>query len=197
MDDTDFYDRNAEEFCARMLDLDVGHLYEPFLDLLPPGAHILDAGCGPGRDTRAFLARGYRVTALDASREMAARCGRLTGQSVLHQRFQELDFAEAFDGIWACASLLHVPDAEAGEVFRRMRRALRPGGVWYMSFKVGEGERRDGDRLFNDYTEERLSRTLRESAQVTPLRMWRTPSVQPGRADVLWLNALVRRVLPA
>src|SRR5579863_7193950 len=129
-----FYDKNGQEFANRTLHLDMTRSYQRFLALVPENGHLLDAGCGPGRDTRAFLERGYKVTAIDASETMVTLATQLTRQQALKMRFQELAFCEVFDGIWACASLLHVPRHEMDAVFERFVMALKPGGVWYISF---------------------------------------------------------------
>ena len=155
-----YYEANAERFFENTRGVDMDSIYEPFLSLLPPGAHILDAGCGSGRDSRAFLERGYEVTALDASEAMVNLASQHIGRPVLHMSFDQVRFREHFDGVWACASLLHVPKRGIAKVLERLGNALKTGGVMYASFRYGEGESfRDG-RLFNDYDEE----SLRESA---------------------------------
>src|SRR5687767_11449251 len=99
----DYYNRHADDFVQRTVALDMRPFYEPFLRLLPPDAHILDAGCGSGRDTKEFRDRGYAVTAMDAS-EAICRCAyAYVGPPVICQRFEDLAFHEAFDGIWASA----------------------------------------------------------------------------------------------
>ena len=130
-----FYDDNAEEFRRQNINVSMEHLYEPFLRNIPSGGKILDAGCGPGRDTKAFLARGYNVVSFDASERMVAFTSQLTGRRALRLRFQEVDFRDEFDGVWACASLLHVSRTEIETILARVIRAVRPGGIVYVSFK--------------------------------------------------------------
>ena len=132
-----FYDEHADEFYAGTVGADIGELYDAFLPLLPDGARILDAGCGSGRDSRAFLDRGYEVTAFDASAALVEKASALLGRPVRRLTFQEMDYTEAFEGVWACASLLHVPRAEFDAVLARLARALVPGGVAFLSFKYG------------------------------------------------------------
>jgi 2-polyprenyl-3-methyl-5-hydroxy-6-metoxy-1,4-benzoquinol methylase len=168
-------------------------LYRPFLERLPPGGTILDAGCGSGRDTLAFTQRGFLVTAFDASAAMVEAATRLTGVPIQHMRFQEMQFTHAFDGIWACASLLHVPKRDIPDVFTRCIRALKPHGVWYMSFKRGEGEAFDAGRLFNSYTEASLQRTLAGYETIAITSLWVTHDIRPERSEETWVNIIVQR----
>jgi SAM-dependent methyltransferase len=183
----------AGKYVAATVAVDITHLYEPFLAKLPPGGRILDAGCGSGRDTKHFLSAGYSVVAIDGSREMIAAATKLTGQQAQVMTFQELDFDQEFDGIWACASLLHVPRAEMEAVWARFVRALKPGGYWYLSFKYGTAERVKDGRVFSDLDEEGFRVELGKHPEVTLADLWVTDDVRPGRAEEMWLNAIVRR----
>jgi SAM-dependent methyltransferase len=189
----DYYDLHAAAYAAGTKDVDMAPLYGPFLGLLPPGGHILDAGCGSGRDALAFKRRGYRVTAVDASAKMARLASAMVGQPVEVLRFQELSYPPTFDGVWACASLLHVPRAEIDEVLGGLGRALREGGAWYMSFKWGEREEVRRGRLFNDYTEASFGELLGRHPRLDPVRIWRAGDLRPERAGEVWLNVLVRK----
>ena len=100
-----YYNRHAEEFCAGTFSADMSRSRDRFLAYLQPGSAILDAGCGSGRDTLAFLSAGYQVDAFDASEEMCRIASQKTGISVRKQRFEKLEGQELYDGIWACASL--------------------------------------------------------------------------------------------
>lgn len=83
-------------------------IYSKFLHHVHSGGHILDAGCGSGRDTKYFIDHGYQVTAIDGSKEMVSAASKLTGLTVQHLQFDEIYCQQEFDGIWACASVLHV-----------------------------------------------------------------------------------------
>jgi 2-polyprenyl-3-methyl-5-hydroxy-6-metoxy-1,4-benzoquinol methylase len=188
-----YYDTHADQYAAATSLLDMGELYERFLTLVPPEGHILDAGCGAGRDSLVFLRRGYQVTAFDASAKLAHLASERIGVPVRVLRFQDFADEGPFDGVWACASLLHVPRREIGDVFFRLTRALRPGGVWYMSFKAGDGETVHGGRFFNDYTEALLRGVIDEHPLLRVIDMWRTQDVRPERRGDVWTNALVVR----
>ncbi|MEX2542944.1 MAG: class I SAM-dependent methyltransferase [Trueperaceae bacterium] len=189
----DYYDRNAREFFERTKDLDMEELYRPFLAELRTGARILDAGCGSGRDMKVFGERGYRVLGMDASAEVVRLARENADGEVHHLAFQEVTWQEEFDGIWACASLLHVPVRHLPGVLDRLRRALRTRGVLYLSFKYGQGEREQFGRRFTFLDEPRL-RTVFEAVPGLNLReIWRNSSIQRKRHAEVWLNALAEK----
>lgn len=185
------YDEHAKEYFQRTLDIDLSHLYERFLKHIPPGGHILDAGSGSGRDTLYFLKKGYDVTAFDASKELATLSSEITGQNTLHLRFQEIDFRNAFDGIWANASLLHVPPSEIDDVIARLSRALKIGGVLFASFKRGEEDYTEGDRYFNCYTEDSLRALFKRHPTLERVEVW--TNQDRSRESVTWLNAIYQK----
>ena len=113
-----FYDIHAKEYAELTVRADMSPAYDRFLAYLPAGAAILDAGCGSGRDSLCFMKKGYDVTMLDASEGMCNCAEELTGQKALCMGFEEIEFADRFDGIWACASLLHVSEKELENVNR-------------------------------------------------------------------------------
>jgi SAM-dependent methyltransferase len=190
----DYYDRQAEAYRERTRGCDLVPLYEAFLSRLPAGAHILDAGCGPGRDTAAFLARGFRVTAFDASPAMVELATRVTGQPAELLTFQQLDVDAAFDGVWANASLVHVPTAEIDDVLRRVARALVPGGLLHASVKVGDGERVTPDgRLFCDYSDASLRAVFARCPALRLLSIETSPAQAGQLDDRAWLMALATR----
>lgn len=194
MDDTiAYYDRHARNFVDDTLSIDMTPLYRRFLPLLPAGGHILDAGCGPGRDARAFRDLGYRVTAFDASLSMVEIASRRLGVPVQHLRFQECDIRGQFDGVWACASLLHIPLAELTDALLRLAAALKPSGVFYLSFKYGRGEREHHGRRFTDLDEAGLAERLRTVERLKIRETWTTSDLRPGRESEDWLNALLEQ----
>ncbi len=189
-----FYDTNARQYSDSTVSLDLRQLYEPFLKELAPGAHILDAGAGSGRDTKAFLEQGYCVTAIDASSQLAQLATGFTGQRCEVLSFQEIEFREEFDGIWACASLLHVPKREMNDVLCRFIKALKPGGVFYMSIKEGEGERLAEDgRFFSSYTTNSFRELLANFSALREIAFWKTQESRSVAHPEPWLSFLLAK----
>ncbi len=188
----DYYTIRAESFFSDTVCLDMSALHAQFLQHVPAGGYVLDAGCGSGRDSKAFLALGYRVEAFDASPEMALMATGLIGQTVMTRSFEQVNEVACYDGIWACASLLHLPESELPDTFRRLWASLKPDGVFYLSFKLGNGEREQEGRHFTDATEERLRNWIAKLADVASLESWITHDSRPDRAEH-WLNALLHR----
>ena len=107
-----FYDNHATRFVEDTLFVDMSALYSRFLSRVPAGGLILDAGCGSGRDSKAFMEAGFRVRAFDASVTLAAMAQALIGQPVEVRHLNEVVERNCYDGVWACASLLHVREAD-------------------------------------------------------------------------------------
>lgn len=194
MDTIKFYDSNAKDFFESTYAVDMLDLYKRFETYLSPNSKILDAGCGSGRDTKYFLDHGHDVVAIDASKEMVKLAKELTKIDVKHMTFQELKYVNEFDAIWSCASLLHIQKSEIPLVFSKFIKALKPEGIWYMSFKMGESEREKDGRLFNDYTEKLLRETLELYAELSVCDIWLTEDRREDRDDK-WINAIVKKIL--
>ena len=190
-DSAAYYDLHAQSFEVDTVRLEMERLYLPFLHRLPAGGTVLDAGCGPGRDALAFQQRGFQVEAFDASGEMVRLAAARLGRPVTQSRFQDLVAIDRYDGIWACASLLHVPASELPDVFKRLEQALKPSGMLYLSFKYGQGERQRGDRLFTDLDEAGLGQLVAGTAGLRTEECWITGDLREGRAHERWLNAIL------
>jgi superfamily II DNA or RNA helicase/HKD family nuclease len=191
-----YYNDNAEAFFADTVGVDMSALHDRFLATLSAGAIVLDAGCGSGRDARAFLERGFRVCAFDASVELAQRAALHAGIAVALRTFDDVREQSCYDGIWACASLLHLPEAAIPAALAQLWAALRPGGTFYMSFKLGSGERFHNGRHFTDVTQVQLRSWLADLPDLGDIECWLSSDQRPGRAEQ-WLNAIVLRTAPA
>lgn len=188
-----YYDRYADYFHWRTAGLPLNAAYEPFLRQLPSCARILDAGCGPGRNAAAFRSHGYRVTAIDASPAMVEIAKR-SGIDARVMTFQQMTFNEEFDGIWAGASVLHVPHAEIPEVLNRFARALNPQGILYVSLKEGQSERiaEDG-RFFSYFALNEFSDSLTGSGLFKVLNAWKRIGPDSSGTMRMWLNFLAAK----
>ncbi|MGB5997390.1 MAG: class I SAM-dependent methyltransferase, partial [Marinomonas sp.] len=155
---------------------------------------ILDAGCGSARDAAYFKQQGFTVSAFDASEELAALASQHLQQTVEVNTFQQLDRVNQYDGIWCCASLLHVPKNELPNVFIRLQNALKPNGVLYVSFKYGTTERVDNGREFTDLNETALTSLIDACPQLNLIKHWQSSDQRPGRESESWLNALIKAV---
>ena len=190
----DYYNANAQAFAASTVSVDFSVTQRRFAQLLPPGGRILDFGCGSGRDSKFFLQEGFDVTATDGSAELCRLARELTGLPVRHELFQNLAETNTYDGIWACASILHLPKAELAGVLAKMVAALKPGGVIYTSFKYGDFEGIRNGRYFTDFTEEGFRSFMQPIEGIRIEDWWVSADVRPGRGDERWLNLLLRKV---
>ena len=105
--------------------------------------------------------------------------------------FGDLDFENEFHGIWANASLLHIPQEEMDDVLEKLSRALKGNGVLYASFKYGNTERTDGGRFFNDYNEEKLNLLMNHHKNLKIENIWITEDIRADRKNEFWMNVLL------
>lgn len=189
----EYYNRNALEYSRSTVCVDFSATQERFLRYMPSYAKILDFGCGSGRDTKYFLDKGYDVDAVDGSREFCRLASAYTGISVKQLYFQELASVNEYDGIWACASILHLQKDDLILLLHKMATALKNTGVIYASFKYGTffGERQG--RYFTDFNEERLTEILALVPELQYREFWISSDVRPDRSDEKWLNVILSR----
>ena len=171
----DFYDADPEGYFDRTFGSDMSPARERFTKHLSSGARILDLGSGSCRDTEAFIAKGFDAVPVDGSAGMRLVAKERLGIEVLPMDFADIPFVDEFDGVWASASLLHVPSKELPGILCLVHRALREGGAFYCSFKYGDFEGLRDGRMYTDMTGERLERLL-ISAGFSPIDVWRDRS---------------------
>ena len=111
-----------------------------------------------------------------------------TDGDVLHLTFEEMDFDEVFDGIWACASLLHVPSDEMPDIMKKVLAALKPGGILYFSVYEGDRDGMYGGRYYCDYTKSGIRRLMSQFDNAEILDIWTTDDVRQDISDRQWLN---------
>ena len=188
----DYYDNNAQEFVNSTFMVDMQSLYQPFLNLLPDFGRILDLGCGSGRDALAFKNMGYKIEAIDYSAELVKQASDLTGIEVRLQSFYDLDEIDTYNGIWACASLLHCERHRLVDVLQRIIQSLKANGVIYMSFKYGDQDREKDGREFTDLNEQQAGELLVHFNQVSLAKQWISIDKRPDRTEQ-WLNLLWKK----
>lgn len=191
----DYYNQNAQNFIDGTISVDFTEVQNQFLSLLPANASILDFGCGSGRDTKYFLAHGFLVDATDGSEELCRIASEYTGIQVRHLLFQDLNEVEKYDGIWACASILHLKRSKLPDVLKKINRAVKQNGIVYLSFKYGNFEGLRGERYFTDLTEESAMELLKSVPTLHLEKQWISGDVRAGRGDERWLNVVVKKML--
>ena len=187
-----YYNENAAAFVEGTLDADMSYVRDLFLRYVKVGGRILDAGCGSGRDSLSFMDAGYEVDAFDASKEICRLASERLGFTVTCKRFEDLEGEEEYDGIWCCASLLHVRTDDLLDVMNRLRRLLKPEGVIYISFKKGDTERVKNGRFFHDMTAEECEKLLLDNG-FEILELFESRDVRTDRVEEKWVNAIARK----
>ena len=104
----------------------------------------------------------------------------------------ELDESGAYDGIWACASILHMPELQLHDVFQKMKKALKSGGIIYTSFKYGTFRGIRNGRYFCDFTRENMLEFLKMHPDLSIVEMWQTGDIRTDHRNEQWLNMLLR-----
>ena len=189
------YDRMAAAYRRGTADHDVSQNIAALLEAIEgEGPHvILDLGCGPGRDLRRFTALGHVVVGLDGSSELVAMARAETDCEVLHQNFLALDLPLArFDGIFANASLFHVPSSQLARVLRDLAAALKPDGVLFSSNPRGRNEEGWVGGRYGCFHDLETWRAYVTTAGFRELNHYYRPAGRP-RAEQPWLATVWRK----
>ena len=194
MDKTlEYYNKKAHEFVNNTVSVNFTDTQDLFLEYLPENGCIIDFGCGSGRDTKYFKDKGYKIEAIDGSEELCQIASEYSGIKVECMLFQDLNENDQYDGIWACASILHLSKTEMKDVLKKMIRSLKKNGIIYTSFKYGEFEGMKNNRYFSDFTEKTFQEYLINIEGVKLEKQWITVDVRPGRGEEKWLNIILRK----
>ena len=186
----EYYNNNAELFICDTKDVKFSDIQKQFIAYLSSGADILDLGCGSGRDSKMFMSMGYNVTPADGSEKLCELTAKYLGIPVKYMLFQELDEHDRYDGVWACASLLHLKYSELPDVMSRIVKSLKQGGVFYASFKYGEFEGDRNGRYYTDMNESRWSELIALNKELVTDKIWITDDVRAGRKNEKWFNVI-------
>lgn len=190
-----FYNQYAGQYFSQTVNAQMREQYERFLPFIQKEGSILDLGCGSGRDSYYFKQKGYQIVAVDGSKELAKYASKLLGQPVINQLFHEINFNNQFDGIWACASLLHIPHNQMLDILTKMKKSLKSEGIIYISVKEGQGCLVEGERFFQYYSTEQLENTITQCKGLKVESLWKTIEVKELEHEVIWLNAIVKKTL--
>ncbi len=189
------YDQRAEDFWRGTRDHDVRQNIEALLGALQgtPPFSILDFGCGPGRDLKAFKDLGHEAVGLEGSARFAAMARDYSGCEVLEQDFLELDLPSArFDGVFANAALFHVPSLQLPRVLGELHATLKPGGVLFSSNPRGANEEGWNRGRYGAYHDLEAWRRYLDAAGFTELSHYYRPPGLP-REQQPWLASVWRR----
>jgi SAM-dependent methyltransferase len=190
----EFYAKEAVAYGARSDCIGVSKSLADFIVRLPKSGAVLDLGCGTGRDTAALIEAGFDVTAVDGSPEMAREAEKRTSRPVRVLLFENLDYTAAFDGIWASASLLHVPRAGLPKVMRHVYRALKPNGLLFASFKSGGKEGRDAlGRYYNYLNAEEVVDHLRAAGAWSAIELNEGHGAGYDGTETGWVAVFARK----
>ena len=187
-----YYESNAEHYAAETFSADMSKQYQRFLPLLKNGVKILDVGSGSGRDACYFQKQGYQVTALEPSKNLCREIRKVFSGEIVCSNIQNYRPTERYDGIWACASLIHLQEEEILCFFKKIDMYLNDNGIVYASGKSGisTGEVEDG-RFFLEFTEQLVEKILTVNKQLKLEQRWYTEDVS-GRRGFQWLNVVLR-----
>lgn len=189
------YEQNAEQFFAGTIDHDVSQNIAALLEAMEGTApyHILDLGCGPGRDLKTFKSLGHQATGVDGSQRFVEMARAYSGCTVWRQDFVQLELpAAGFDGIYANASLFHVPSAALPKVLDDLYAALKPGGVLFSSNPRGDNSEGWNGPRYGSYYDYPAWEAYLTAAGFLPIRHYYRP---PGlsRAQQPWLASVWRK----
>lgn len=188
-----YYNENAKRFYWETVNVSFSAIQEAFIKYLPKGAYILDFGCGSGRDSKAFMDKGYKVDAIDGSEEMCKLAEKLIGKEVKCIRFQDFKETNKYDGIWACSSILHLDINSLYNVFDIMKKALKDSGYLYTSFKYGNFRGIRNGRYFTDMTEDSFNEFILSVGGFDIIDINITKDVRPGREEEKWINIILKK----
>lgn len=189
---SNYYESNAERYAAETFFADMSEQYQRFLPLLKKGAKILDVGSGSGRDACYFQKHGYQVTALEPSKNLCREIRKGFSGEIVCSDIQNYQPTERYDGIWACASLIHLQEEEMLHFFEKIDLYIEDSGIIYVSGKNGisTGEVENG-RFFLEFTEQLVEKILMVNKQLKLEQLWYTEDVN-SRKGFRWLNVIFR-----
>ena len=187
---SNYYDINAKDYIENTINCDMSIHYEKFLKYLPPKGKIWDIGFGSGRDMIYFKSLGYNVEGIDTSLEFVKNM-KNRGFDVSLMSVTKLNFKNTYDGLWACASLLHIKREELEETILRCINALKDNGILYCSFKYGNKEIEKDNRYFN-YINEEIINDIANKNDLNIIDLYQSNDVRTIRNNEKWINIIFK-----
>ncbi len=189
-----FYNREAERYKEERNEIKgFDEIYKPFIKYIKHNGKILDFGCGSGRDSLYFKNNGYNVIALDGSKAMCDITRQLCNIEVKEMFFEDFKEENTYDGIWACASLLHLPKDILINVLKNLALSLKENGYIYASFKYGDYEGIRNRRYFIDFTEESFKDIIKKIPDLEIIETYQTNGVLKSQIRKHWLNIVLKK----
>jgi len=185
----DFYDKNADEYIQSTQNVDMEGAVNTFLRYIPKGGKILDLGCGSGRDSKIFKDAGFKVVAVDGSKELCKKASKFIGQKVICSTFQEYTPQEQFDGIWANSSLLHLNEMDMKAVITKLSLYLKISGCWFIAIKCEDFEGIKDNRFYKSMSKDTFVAFMRQFDYLQIDKITVTTD-KLGRGNS-WINAFV------
>jgi len=168
--------------------------YKNFLKYIKEGGHILDLGCGSGRDSFHFKKMGYKVTAIDGGKELCKFASNLIKQPVKCMLFQDINFENEFDGVWAMASIHHLDKDELKNVIEKVYNSLKVGGAFLFNARLGEREYDNKfGKHFCEFTQKSFRQFIKENKNLKSFKFkdeFTRGDYREGR-DENWYTAIL------
>lgn len=190
----DYYNDNAKKYFDTTVNANMSRAYDMFLKYVVDSGLILDFGCGSGRDSKYFLDNGYRVECIDGSLELSKLASEYLGIDVKCMDFSEFNEISKYDGVWACASLLHVKKEKLLDILIKIRDSLKINGILYVSFKNGNEEEIVDGKYYNYLTYDDFLDIINITGNLELLEFDNSKTVLNNNESRTWNNfVLIRR----
>lgn len=195
MDQTDFYNTHAHIYYDNTVELDMSEMLEEFISFIPENCPVLDLGCGSGRDSLYLIEKGFDVTAMDGAKELCELAKIHIGQDVLCMRYEDMEFDGVFDGIWACASLVHIPKSEMDALLLKISQGLRCGGMIYISLKYGDFSGIKEGLYYSEYRTKDIKNLIYNHKDLELIQIYKSQDIREDRKEEQWINIFARKTI--
>lgn len=184
-----YYNENAQNYFNATKDLNLNKIYQKFLPKIAKKGKILDVGAGSGRDSFYFSNCGYTVNSIDISENLIKLAKLNYNIDVWNIDILNLEQNTKYDGIWACASLLHLDSKQLKYTLLKLENMLKPNGIIYISFKYGKNVKIVNKRYFNNLTLKKFEKLNKTNLKIQ--ESWFTKDIQ--NRNVKWLNLILEK----